>query len=170
MEAALLEDRGPPATQGVALQRPLAPTASARDTARAMSENLDLVRSIYEDVERGDVAWTFQAASERAHPEFEWIIADGPRAGSFKGVVGAEESFYGMLEAWDEWRFVAEEYRQLDDERVLVLDHRSGRGKGSGVEVETKGAAVYHVRDGKLTRIILYWDRDNALADLGLEE
>jgi ketosteroid isomerase-like protein len=128
------------------------------------SANLDLVRSIHADWARGDFSefgW--------AHPEFEWIIADGPRAGSFKGVVGAEESLYGMLEAWDEWGFEAEEYRELDDERVLVLDHRSGRGRGSGVEVGTKGAAVYHIRDGKLARIIVYWDRDRALADLGLE-
>ena len=133
-----------------------------------MSEKLDLVRSISADLERGDFDRVFQSASEWAHPEFEWIIADGPTAGSFKGVVGAEESFYGMLEAWDEWRSVAEEYRQLDDERVLVLDHRSARGKGSGVAVETKGAAVYHVRDGKVTKIIFYYDRDRALADLGL--
>jgi ketosteroid isomerase-like protein len=85
-------------------------------------------------------------------------------------VVGAEESFFGMLAAWDELRFEVEGYRELDDERVLVLDHRSGRGKGSGVEVATKGAAVYHVRDGRVVRLILYWDRDRALADLGLEE
>jgi ketosteroid isomerase-like protein len=132
-----------------------------------VSANLDLVRSIYADLGRGFV---FQAALERTHPEFEMIIADGPRAGSFKGLAGAAESFYGMLEAWDEWRFEAEEYRELDDERVLVLDHRTGRGKWSGVKVETKAAAVYHMRDGKLTRIIIYWDRDRGLADLGLEE
>ena len=139
-----------------------------------MSENLDLVRSLFADLERGDFDRVFQSASEWAHPEFEWIIADGPTAGSFKGVVGAEESFYGMLEAWDEWRFVAEEYRQLDDERVLVLVHAlSGRGKTSGLEVRQMPAQsvnLFHVRNGKVTRFVGYWDRDRALADLGLEE
>src|SRR6516225_9400462 len=123
-----------------------------------MSENLDLVRSISADLERGDFDRVFQSASEWAHPQFEWIIADGPTAGSFKGVVRAEESFYGMLEAWDELRFEAEEYRELDDEQVLVLDHRRGRGKGSRVEVGTKGAGVYDVRDGKVTRLAIYWE------------
>ena len=51
--------------------------------------------------------------------------------------------------------------------------HLSGRGKTSGVEVgemQTKVAAVFHIRDGKVTRLVTYWDRDRALADLGLKE
>ena len=135
-----------------------------------MSANLDLVRSIYADLERGDFDRAFQAAPERLHPEFEWVIIDGPRPGSFKGVTGMEESFYGMFEAWEDLRFEVEESRELDEERVLVLDHRRGRGKGSGVEVETKGAAVWHLRDGIFTRGVIYWDRDRALADLGLAD
>jgi ketosteroid isomerase-like protein len=135
-----------------------------------MSENLDLVRSLYAHLERGDFDRVFQTASEWAHPEFEWIIADGPTAGSFTGVAEAEESAYGMFAAWEEFRFEAEEYRALDDERVLVLDHRRGRGKGSGVETETKAASVFHFRDGKVTRLVNYWERGHALADLGLEE
>ena len=75
-----------------------------------------------------------------------------------------------MLAAWEEIRFEVEEYRALDDERVLVLEHRRARGKGSGVETGTKAAAVAHFRDGKVSRLVMYWERDHALADLGLEE
>jgi ketosteroid isomerase-like protein len=135
-----------------------------------MSENLDLVRSLYADLELGDFGRVFQRAPEWAHPESELVIADGPSAGSFTGVAEAEESFYGMLAAWEEIRFEVEEYRALDDGRVLVLEHRIGRGKGSGVETGTKAAAVVHYRDGKVTRLVMYWERDHALADLGLEE
>jgi ketosteroid isomerase-like protein len=66
---------------------------------------------------------------------------------------------------------VVDDYRELDDERILVLFNRTGRGKASGVQlgqVRTKGASLFHVRDGKVTRMVHYWDRDRALADLGL--
>jgi ketosteroid isomerase-like protein len=54
---------------------------------------------------------------------------------------------------------------------VLVLLRFSGRGKTSGLELgqmRAKGANVIHVRDGKVTRIVAYWDRERALADLEL--
>ena len=75
--------------------------------------------------------------------------------------------------AWEDLRAEAEEYRELDGERVLVLIHHRGRGKTSGLELgqmQQKIAALYHIREGKVTRFVTYWDRDRALADLGLEE
>ena len=67
-----------------------------------------------------------------------------------------------------DYRVEAEQVRELDDERMLVLTRYSGRAKTSGLEVRTEGAHVLHVRDGKVTRYVRYWDRDRALADLGL--
>jgi hypothetical protein len=54
-------------------------------------------------------------------------------------------------------RIVAEEYRELDAERVLVLLHFSGRGKTSGLELEpiqTKIAHLFHVCGGKVTSLV----------------
>ena len=77
------------------------------------------------------------------------------------------------MDAWDEFSIVVDEYRELDEERVLVYDHRSGRGRASGLELgrmRTQSAHVFHVRDGKVTNLVAYADRDRALADLGLKE
>src|SRR5437588_6163187 len=87
-------------------------------------ENVEIVRSIYAAWERGDFS-----SAEWAHTEIEWVIADGPTAGSWKGLTGMRESFGEMLGAWDDFRAEAEEYRPVDEERVVVLTHFRGRGK-----------------------------------------
>jgi ketosteroid isomerase-like protein len=75
------------------------------------------------------------------------------------------------LEVWEGFRGEVEDYRELDGERVLVLVDYSGRGKTSGLELgqmRAKGAEVFHMRDGRVTRLVVYWDRERALADLGI--
>ena len=130
------------------------------------SGNLDLVRSIYADWERG----AFNSA-DWAHPEIELVYADGPDPGSWKGKAKMAEALRNILSAWEEVRAHADEYRELGDERVLVLDHRSARGRRSGVEIErmqTQGAVLFHIRGAKVVRLLIYWDRERGLADLGL--
>jgi len=66
-----------------------------------------------------------------------------------------------------------EQYRELDAEHVLVLELRQARGKASGLELRrmrSEGAVLFYVRDGRVARLVFYWDRDRALADLGLKE
>jgi ketosteroid isomerase-like protein len=129
------------------------------------SANLDLVQSIYAAWEHGDFS-----SIEWAHPEIEYVYADGPSPGSWKGLAGMAEGTRDFLSAWEEVRIDVEEYRELDGERVLVLINHRGRGKTSGLELgqmQTKNAALFHVRDGKVIRFVAYWDRERARADLG---
>jgi ketosteroid isomerase-like protein len=130
------------------------------------SANLDLVRSIFVAFERGDYS-----SAQWAHPEIEYVFADGPSPGSWTGLAGLAEAQRSFLSAWEEFRSEVDECRELDDERVLVLVHWSGRGKTSGLELaqmRAKGASIFHFRGGKVTRIVIYLDRERALADLGL--
>jgi ketosteroid isomerase-like protein len=128
--------------------------------------NVDLVRSIYAAWEHGDFS-----SVEWADPEIEFVIVHGTAAGSWTGLAGMAEGFRNFLDAWDDLRVEAEEYRELDDERVLVLVHQGGRGKTSGLDlgqIGPRGAALFHIRDGTVTRLAVYADHDRALADLGL--
>jgi ketosteroid isomerase-like protein len=131
------------------------------------SPNLDLVRSVYAAFERGD----YFSSADWAHPEIELVIADGLEPGTWKGLAGMVEGARSWMSAWNEWRAEADEYRELDAERVLVLSHVSARGKTSGLEIgqmQARLTSVMHVRDGKVTRWVVYFNRDRALTDLGL--
>ena len=135
-----------------------------------MSKNLDLVRSIYAAQERGD--WSI---GEWAHPDIEFVRVDGPEVGTWTGRERVEEAVRDRVSAWEDFRRHAEEFRELDDERVLVVSRRSGRARATGLDIEqldagARAAAVVHICDGRVTRILAYWDRDRALADLGLKE
>ena len=130
-----------------------------------MSENLDLVRSIYASIGRGDFG-----SADWADPEIEYVRADGVEPGSLigrDGLVAAMRSLFGALE---DFRNEAEDYRELDAERVLVLTHVSARGKASGLPMDQKGAELFEIHAGKVTRLVTYFDRANAIADLGLEQ
>jgi hypothetical protein len=94
------------------------------------SANLDLVRSIYAAWERGDYS-----SVEWAHPEIEFVIAGGVAPGSWRGLAGMADGYRAWLSAWEEFRVEAEEYREIDDERLLVLNYFTGQGKTSGLDL-----------------------------------
>ena len=126
------------AAHGLAGAEPL-----SLDTESMASANLDLVRSIC-------AAWEPTAR---------------------KGLVGMTEGWREFRSAWEEYRFEAQDYRELDGERVLVLGRFTGRGKASGLEfgqMRSKAARLFHVRGGKVTRLVIYLDRERALVELGL--
>jgi ketosteroid isomerase-like protein len=131
-----------------------------------VSANLDLVRSIYADWERGDFG-----SAEWARSDIEFAIVGGPDPGAWTGVAGMAEGWSGFLNAWEDFHVLADDYRELDAERVLVCIHRSGHGRTSGLGVEqmgSKAADLFHIGAGKVIRLVHYWDREQALADLGL--
>ena len=130
------------------------------------SSNLDLVRSIYANRERGDYGST-----EWAHPDIEFVIPDGPEPVSLKGVSAAMGWARDFLSAWEGFRIKVDEYRELDDQRVLVLSHYTGRGKTSGLDLGqmgTLGASLFHVRASKVIKLVVYFDRERGLPDLAL--
>jgi ketosteroid isomerase-like protein len=130
------------------------------------SPNLDLVRSIYAGWERGDFS-----SVEWAHPEIEYVLTGGIADGSWTGLAGMADGWRNYLSAWEEYQVELDRFRELDDERVLVVIYVSGRGRISGLDigqVRTRAATLFHLRDGRVTRLVVYADGDRALADLGL--
>jgi ketosteroid isomerase-like protein len=133
-----------------------------------MSENLDLVRLIYADWRVGNYK-----ASECVHPAIELVVPDGPGTSVWAGQPTMEDFWRDFLHIWEGSRVEPESIRELDENRVIAMVTFEARGRASGIElsqVGARGANVFEVRDAKVVRLTLYWDRDHALADLGLEE
>src|SRR5450631_1725650 len=132
-----------------------------------MTENVDLVRSIFAACERGDFG-----SAEWAGPDIEFVVAaDGPTADTQRGVTAMGQGFGRFLSAWDRYSVKADEYRELDGGRVHVILH--GSGKASGLELglmRTTGSTLFHVRGDKVTKLVIYPEGAPSLADLGPAE
>jgi ketosteroid isomerase-like protein len=126
---------------------------------------VELVRSLFAAWERGDFS-----SAEWADPELELVIADGPAPGKWTGLIGAARGLRELLSIGEQLGAKAEEIRELDDERLLVLGTlATGRARRSGLtfgSLRAEGAAVFCLRERKVTRVVMYFDRDRALADL----
>ncbi len=130
-----------------------------------MQPNLELVRSIFARWERGD--WS---DAEWADPQIVFAIADGPDQRAIRGTAALSQTWREFLRAWDDYATTGEDFRELDDGRVLVLLHASGRGKTSGAVIgaSDRSACIFTIGDGAVTRLAIYFDHRNALADVGL--
>jgi hypothetical protein len=111
--------------------------------------NLELVRSIAAAWERGDYS-----SVDWADPEIEFVIADGPEPGRSTGRTGLAPKLLDFQNAWQEYHSEAVEYRELDEERVLVLTYASGRAKASGVQIGQMRANLFHVGGGMVTWVV----------------
>ena len=131
------------------------------------SANLELVRSLYADWARGDFSST-----DWAHPEVEFVIADGPSPGIWRGLAGLAEGYGEWLAGWEDVQVTADRYYELDEERILVSVRGHGRGRTSGLtmgDLQAEGGAnLFHVSDGKVTRLVLSYDGRRAFAELGI--
>jgi uncharacterized protein len=122
--------------------------------------NADLIRPIYEEWSRGNWRPRFDVYD----PQMEWGWSD-----EFPGLDGVFEDhrdpnprLLSWLGEWEHWRVEADDYLELGD-HVVVLASYHGRGKGSGVEVDQRGAHVFELRAGKVVRLEIFADRDRAI-------
>jgi ketosteroid isomerase-like protein len=61
-----------------------------------------------------------------------------------------------------------EEIVEAGEDRVVVLVHEHGRGRGSQVGIEQHLAHVWTIRDGRAVAIEAFVDREDGLAAAGL--
>ena len=122
-------------------------------------ENIELLKPIYKEWSRGNFRPKFDLYAK----DWEWGWSD-----EFPDTGGVRQDQTGdrlreWLSTWELWRVEPEDY-VARKEFVAVLCRYSGRGKGSGVDVETHGAHLWTIRDRKARRLEVFSDRRRALA------
>jgi len=100
--------------------------------------------------------------------DFEWSPSMVAVEGEiFRAREGIEKYFASLGDAWEEFHIFSGEFRD-HAERVVMLGGLRGRGKVSGVPVDSPLGMVFDLRDGRITRIRGYLDHDEALRAAGL--
>ncbi len=102
-------------------------------------------------------------------PEIDWIAREGPAdmQGEFRGIDEARAYYARWAAAWDEWDWEIEEVRAEGDV-VVTRTWLTGRGRGSGLELDMRIGQIWTFRDGKVVRYESLPGREEALAAAGL--
>lgn len=129
-------------------------------------QNVDLVERLLDAFNRRDV----KAFTELTTPDFEWVTSMMAVEGEvFLGREGIETYFARMRDSWEEFLAVADELRDLGDQ-VLWRGRVKARGRVSGVPVDAPLDVLYDFREGSISRMHSFLDRDEALRAAGLSE
>jgi ketosteroid isomerase-like protein len=125
-------------------------------------ENVEIVRRWLWAFENDTVAFC-----ELAHPDIEWAPYEENHT-IFHGLDGAMRIRTEWLSAWDEHRIDLEETLDGGDDVVAAV-HLTGRGRGSGVQVDVRLYLHIKLRDGKAIYVFEYQDRSEAVKAAGVE-
>jgi ketosteroid isomerase-like protein len=99
----------------------------------------------------------------------EWVVLDDlPDPGPFRGLEGTRAFWEMWKDTFDEFRAEIEEYVEADG-AVIMIVRMVGRGKDSGVSVDTPSfPMVWTIRDDRVVRMQMFTSRDEALESVGL--
>ncbi|HEX8743273.1 MAG TPA: nuclear transport factor 2 family protein [Thermoleophilaceae bacterium] len=123
--------------------------------------NAGVVRSLFDDFNRGD----YEAAFQKIAEDVDWHEPpDMPDAGGgYRGHEGMVSGFGRFLSAWEHIR--ADLVQVVErGERVVVMTRWRGLSKGTGIEVDQWIAQIYELREGRVVRVRQFRTLEEALA------
>jgi ketosteroid isomerase-like protein len=122
-------------------------------------EKLAIVRSIYSAWLQGETARSW------IDPEIEYVNPpDAVEGGTRYG----RKAFAGIRDAYDEVRVEPQEIIDAGGDDVVVIARITGKGRGSGMEIDLRQGYVWTIRDGQAVRFRWFNDPEQALQASGL--
>ena len=99
--------------------------------------------------------------------DFEWIVPGHPEGDVRHGADSVIEFFREWAEPWDDLELDWEIHEAGPDRALAIIDMR-GRGRASGVPAEMRVGQLWTLRDGRIVRMEVYSDVDEARRAAGL--
>ena len=111
-----------------------------------------------------------EAALEDIDPEavLDWSSSDAPDSGVYAGHAAIRAFMQARDEVLGERRVDSTELIAPAPDTVVLVGRIREQGRASGAEVESRGAVVWTLREGKVIGLRLYQSRDEALEAVGL--
>jgi uncharacterized protein len=129
-------------------------------------ENVKLVGLAHERLNEGDIGGLIALCDRDFELDMSARILN-PR--TYRGHEGIRRFYDEVSEVWEEFRW--EPLRFLDAaDKVVVLLHSHGRGRGSGMEMARDAAMVWTVHEDRAVSVRFYIDQAEALEAAGLSE
>ena len=121
-----------------------------------------------EIVQRFEDSWTrrdLDAALECVHTDFEfdWSESMSPFVGTYKGHDGLARFWSEMLEAWEDFSPTIVEVIDRGPDGLITVVLVRARGKGSGIDMEARGAMLWTVQEGKIARVKMFQSKEDAV-------
>jgi ketosteroid isomerase-like protein len=129
-------------------------------------ENVELAKRCFDAYNRRDIE-ALRALND-PDVEVDWSASRGLEAGVYRGFDAVFDFYTGYLEAFEEIEFVAEGFIEVG-ESVVVPNVARSRGR-EGIEVLARSALLMTFRRGRVNRICLYQDTEQALKAVGLAQ
>ena len=105
-------------------------------------------------------------ASYHPDAEIDWSRSRSPFKGVYRARRGLEEFGDVFWSTWEEVRLEAHDFTDAGSE-IVVRNTAHMRGR-EGIEVSARTALVFTVEGGRITRLRLFQDQDEALEAVGL--
>jgi ketosteroid isomerase-like protein len=128
--------------------------------------NVEVIQQFLAATNRRDV----DAMIALMHEDCEFVPITAAMEGvEYRGHAGVRQFMKDLVEHWEFFDTVQEEWRDLGD-RVVATGCWHARGRASGVEMDQQPAVwLAYVRDGKIVRWRTYTDVGEGLAAAGID-
>ena len=135
-------------------------------------ENVEVCTRLFELFSALDPVAGVEAALDYTDPEgvLQSAIIGGAEGTAYRGHDGFRQWAADVETVFETLRTTPEEYRELGDDRVLMLGHVSGRGRESGIALEAPIAFLCTIRAGRISHMQGFLSWDQALEAAGRPE